>query len=301
MPGIAGVPGVRRAPGKVVRQCYSSHSRTRGDRRTVPSIIMSRRHRTAIRLRPAARAGAGIPAQGPASFRLTEATWCIDGSGSRHPRHRHRGLARGAALVLVPGVAASAPSPRRCGTWPAARCRRSRRSPPARQPRLPLRRGADQAQLPRRADDQPRALRLRGARVHHVRHHEHLPAERVLGLERRVERVGGAEQRAVHDAAAGAVPGESGEVQRDRGGGVAQRHHRRRPGPGVVGDLPRGPLPGIRLRRGIGADGQHGRGQDLGSAALRRAGRHAATGSPTTSSPRRHRWPGRTPRTCSAA
>ena len=59
-------------------------------------------------------------------------------------------------------------------------------------------------------------------------------------------------------------PTNPGEVQRDRHRGVAERHHRRRPGSGVVGDLQRGPLAGLRLRRRDRADGRDERAQDLG-------------------------------------
>ena len=134
-----------------------------------------------------------------------------------------------------------------------------------------------------------------------VGHHQHLPAERLLGLQRRVERVGGAEQRPVHHAPARALPDESREVQRDRGGRVAQRHHRRRPGPGVVGDLPRGPLPGLRLRR---RDRRRRAAWTRTRPGIRSATARwatATTASPTTSSARRPRWPGPTPRRCWAA
>ena len=149
------------------------------------------------------------------------------------------------ALVVVPGVAASAASPpplRHLASGPL----------PAVTP-IPAHAGSHGYPY----DAVPTKSSFPGAPTINLAHfgyvereftmsgtHEHLPAERVLGLERQCWNVSVAQtQRALHDAPAGALPHEPGQVQRDRGGGVAQRHHRRRPGPGVVGDLPRGPRP----------------------------------------------------------
>ena len=116
---------------------------------------------------------------------------------------------------------------------------------------------------------QPECLGLRRAGVQDLGRRERLPTERFLVIERQMERVRRAEQRAVHHPSARALPDGPGEVQRHRRGRVAERHHRRRPGPGVVRALQRAAQRGLRVRRRDRTERRHERSEDVGSAAIR--------------------------------